>query len=357
MIDTERNIEAYLHMTELVRSGRALAFLGAGVSCPLEYPDWARLIQCLAAEVRATCGEDIESNGQTLTVDQVVREYGSNPLVQAQILKENLQDRYFAVMRELFGPKKIRSVSITNLVRLPFKHLLTSNYDPALELHHSPPEPVAICLHHHLAREFIYQFGDDGYARRIVHVHGRYDEPENIILTEEDYGRYVGSAVLDEFWRVVPAAARLVFFGFGFGDLDLLHSFRRRRMLLGNGHNHGDTRHFAVLPLEDPKRDGVRTVEMRMRYGVEPIFFQHRKNGSFAEYDELISRLQQEIGAIGTPLPEEVAAAPPEAAAPIGPMQPVAQDYVPPDALAEDVGRLRRLTRENIERRPPGEFE
>src|SRR5205807_1939378 len=121
-----------------------------------------------------------------------------------------------------------------------FKHLLTSNYDPALERHHKPPDrPISICLDHVSAPQFITEFGDDGYARRIVHVHGRHDEPRNIILTEEDYGSYVRSAVLEEFWRVIPVAGRLVFFGFSFRDIDLLYSFRRVRMALqGNNQGH-----------------------------------------------------------------------------------------------------------------------
>jgi hypothetical protein len=89
--------------------------------------------------------------------------------------------------------------------------------------------------------------------------------------------------VLDEFWRVVPVARRLIFFGFGFKDIDLLYSFRRRQRALEN--IQGNPRQFAVMPLHDPAQENVITIRMRMEYGIEPIFFFHRPHGSFVESD------------------------------------------------------------------------
>jgi hypothetical protein len=148
-------------------------------------------------------------------------------------------------------------------VSLPFKHLLTSNYDPSLEQHHYPPnEPISISPHYPSAPQFIVEFADDNYTRRIVHVHGRYDEAQYLILTEEDYRTYIRSVVLDDFWRVVPATGRFVFFGFGFEDFDLLYAFRRRMALQGN--NPGP-RHFAIMPLDNPTRENTVTVSNQRR--------------------------------------------------------------------------------------------
>jgi hypothetical protein len=49
-----------------VRSKRALAFVGTGVTCPLGYPSWGNLITDLAAAVRAAHGEQLQSNGQEM---------------------------------------------------------------------------------------------------------------------------------------------------------------------------------------------------------------------------------------------------------------------------------------------------
>jgi hypothetical protein len=69
-----------------VRAKRALAFVGTGVTSLLGYPSWGTLITDLA--VRAAHDEQLQSNGQEITVDQVLREFELKPLVQAQILKE-----------------------------------------------------------------------------------------------------------------------------------------------------------------------------------------------------------------------------------------------------------------------------
>jgi hypothetical protein len=356
IIDTARNRAAYQRLVDLVRSKRALAFVGTGVTCPLSYPSWRTLITDLAAAVRTVHGEQLQSNGQEITVDQVLREFEDKPLVQAQILKENLGDGYFPMMARLFGPKDRRIGPIADLVSLPFKHLLTSNYDPSLEQHHYPPnEPVSISLHDPSAPQFIVEFADDNYTRRIVHVHGRYDEPQYIILTEEDYRTYVRSAVLDDFWHVVPAAGRFVFFGFGFRDFDLLYTFRRRMALQGN--NPG-LRHFAIMPLDNPARENTVTLSMRMEYGIEPVFFPH-PGASFAEYDDLVSTLRADVsGRVPEQVADAVAAAtvahlqipePGETAAPAH--EPMA------DEVQQGIERLKEMTRENIARRQTGDLE
>jgi SIR2-like domain len=356
IIDTARNRAAYLGLVELVRSRRALAFVGAGVTCPLGYPTWGTLIADLAAAVRAAHGEQVQSNGQDITVEQVLREFKHKPLVQAQILKESLGDRYFPMMARLFGPKDRRIGPIADLVSLPFKHLLTSNYDPTLEQHHYPPnEPVSISLHHPSAPQFIVEFADDNYTRRIVHVHGRYDEAQYIILTEEDYRTYIRSVVLDDFWRVVPATGRFVFFGFGFEDFDLLYTFRRRMALQGN--NPG-LRHFAIMPLDNLARENALTVSMRMEYGVEPVFFPH-PGTSFAEYDDLLSTLKADVsGRVPEQVADAVAAAtvvhlqipePGQAAA-------LAEEPMV-DKVQQGIERLKEMTRQNIARRQTGDLE
>jgi hypothetical protein len=357
IIDTARNRAAYLGLVELVRSTRALAFVGAGVTCPLGYPTWGDLIAHLAAAVRAAHGEQVQSNGQEITVEQVVREFKRKPLVQAQILKENLGEGYFPMMAGLFGPQDRRIGPITNLVSLPFKHLLTSNYDPSLEQHHYPPnEPVSISLHHSAAPQFIIEFADDNYTRRIVHVHGRYDEARYIILTEEDYRTYIQSVVLDDFWRVVPAVGRFVFFGFGFEDFDLLYTFRRRMALQGN--NPGNLRHFAIMPLDDPARESTVTVSMRMEYGIEPVFFPHTGT-SFAEYDDLLSTLKADVsGRVPDQVADAVAAATVVHEQPLEPGDAVTLTQEPlVDDVQQGIERLNEMTRENITRRQTGDLE
>jgi hypothetical protein len=356
--DTARNRTAYLNLVELVRSQRALAFVGAGVTLPLGYPDWDGLIERLAAEVKTVVGEEIQSNGLRLTVSQVLREFRKERLLQAQILKQSLAEKYFSVMSELFGPKERRIAPITDLVTLPFKHLLTSNYDPALEQHHAPAnEPEPICLHHKSAGQFITRFTQDGYTRRVVHVHGRYDEPQHIILTEEDYGAYVLSPVVDQFWRSVPVNASLVFVGFSLGDNDLLYGFRRLQMILQETNDMKDPRHFVILPLDDEEKENSVAVPLRMRYGIEPVFYLHRGN-DFSEYDELLRTLNADvIGRVPEQLAEPLPVPGPQEYEPDRVEAAGQPQEVTVNAVLEGVHHLKEITRANIARRRTGDLE
>jgi len=348
VINSPRNLAAYRKLVDVVCSRRALAFVGAGVTRPLGYPSWAGLIQRLAEEARLLHGEQIPFNGQTVPLAEVLR--NRDHLVQAQVLKDALGDAYFPVMTNLFGPRMERSASITNLIRMPFRHLLTSNYDSALEDHHGPEaRPDVICLHQPALGYFTTSFHDDNYDRRIVHVHGRYDEPQRIVLTERDYVEYRSpSSTL--FWSNISTTGHLVFFGFSFDDVDLLHGLRDARNIL-----QADVRHYVVTELDDSSREEECAMTMQVKYGIEPVFFL-RVGNDFRGYNTLIGRLRTDVCVRDTVYPtlagtggehihmQEIAPA-------------LALEETEPAAVLEGVERLRVITRENIRRRRTGDLE
>lgn len=352
IVDTDTNRAAYVRLIELVRSGEAIAFAGAGVAAPLGYPDWPGVVARLAAVLTGRGIQEIQINGQTIAIDRVLA-MKALPLVQVQILKSSLGDDYFRALSDLFGPKEKTIASISDLVELPFRHFLTSNYDPCLEKHHNPSNPPeSICLRQDAAANFIQTFADARCPRHVVHVHGRYDDPSRIVLTEEDYGVYERDATVRLFWSQVTL--KVVFFGCSLEDADLLSGFRNVRRTLNN--HQAEPRHFAIMPLADADQEQGIRIQLEMRYGIQPVFFP-KPGQSFSEYDDLLSRLKAEVLSA---VPEQARAAPIEAEILFQPMEPVAaqpDQAVPDVALSEGIEHLKQMTRATIERRHTGDPE
>lgn len=354
ILDSRDNVAAQSRLADQLRSGTLLGFVGAGVTRALGYPSWTELVRRLASEVELSRGEEVQSNGLAIRVKDVLKI--SDPLVQAQIFKENLGARYFDIMREVFSPRGSQAKSVADLVSLPFRHLLTSNYDIGLEQHHLVGTvPVSICLYNAAIPEFISHYLDSKYSRRIVHVHGRYDEPDKLILTQQDYDAYETVPIFAWFWNVMTSAATLAFFGFSFTDLELLYGFTAATRVLKPAGGIHEVRHFAVLGLANESLEAGTRITFRMKYGIEPVCYLQPGN-DFSGYDELLASLRIRVGAV-----------PPALGAATTPEFPIAVAASPSvlEAAGDDasarigasVEQLRKLTRENIARRETGDLE
>lgn len=321
---------------EAIRGKMSFAFAGAGVSRPLGYPTWPRLLDRLAAETRAACGEDIsDEQGRPLTVSQV--EGLDDLLVRAEIFKCNLKDRYGDLIREIFARKNRVTGDIKELARLPFQHILTSNYDDSLEMAHEELElqHESICLVDDATREFVNRLFDRQYPKRIVHVHGRFDNPASIVLTEKEYAAVYGSEVVEKFWGVVPIYRTCVFLGFSFTDEEITEEFNLKNF--NRAHRDGSqTPHFALLALADADSEKETVLRSRyaMKYGVDAVFFDP-VDSMFTGHSNVIGRIVRDIS-------------PPIMGGTVG-----RQD---PTSVADDVAHLEALTATNMKRGATGEL-
>lgn len=336
LIDGPDNLEAYWRMIEAIRSEESFGFAGAGVSRPLGYPTWSQLLDQLAQETRTTCGEAIVDNqDKPITVKEV--EGVANLLVRAEIFKWNLKDRYASLLAAAFAPKKAVTADIKQVARLPFQHLLTCNYDTALETAHQDLqlEAESICLCDGTAREFVNKLFRPEYKKRIVHVHGRFDKPESIVLTESEYAALYGDSRVVKFWGTVPMYKSCIFFGFSFTDEDITEKFN-----LGNFNraqrDGSETPHFALLALADKDRDKERVLRTtyKIQYGIDPVFFDS-VDLTFSGYSELIERISRDV----PPRTRQAS---------------VRQPDLP--TLANDVAQLEALTIMNVKKGATGEF-
>lgn len=356
LIDTEPNANAYRRMVDAIRSGRPFGFGGAGLTVALGYPSWVHLIDLLAGEVRRVCGDNlVDLNGRPLRLDDVLDV--RSLLIRAEILKHNLGVQYFEFMRETFGPVDRNADSIDDLVALPFKHLLTSNYDPALEraIVNGGGTAHSICLVPPEITDFINHRGEVNYARRVVHVHGRYDRPNTLVLTEADYARCYNAIEILTFWNLIAVDESCVFFGFSFADDDLTNGFNLMNFQRLNRQFPG-VRHYALVAIEDPAKEVGERMVYNIRYGVEPVFFT-KQDAQFSGYAAVLRQIRCDVlpRAIAPVIDAEVIA---PRLAPEG----VVAVQAPANAnrglaVQRDLVALERITERNIRLKVDGDIE
>ena len=224
-------------LIELVASGEAILIVGAGSSKGVEYPDWPELLKRLEQLAK--------KYGDGFKQDEGKRE--NHPLEYAEDIKSHIcketgnLDRYYALLQELFGPKNPPFKDFhRKLALLPFRGILTTNYDTVLEAALGNIEPVSaydnslVIDQSSVARvhEFLMAMNNDKrMTRRIAHLHGRFDISDRLILSIEDYRRayrlnltdgknsedYESELRFKLLWAVL-ATRRVVFVGFSMND-------------------------------------------------------------------------------------------------------------------------------------------
>lgn len=345
LIDSKENRSAFDKLVKEVRTGQALAFTGAGTSAAVGYPTWAQLIEKLARRARDTVGDNVRWGDTDIPVEVAT---GLDFLVSAQIFAEVLGQEYYSILSHEFGPKDISHPDIQTLADLPFRHFLTSNYDPTLEATLSVPGTPCpyLCLHdNQAASAFLCNLADKQQQRHVIYVHGRYDGPQGIVLTEEQYGsHYTNSAVVKGFWTIVTVRESCVFFGFSFRDLDLLTGFRtaKREFAL-------HSRHFGVLPLADGVPEAGERVRLEVTYGIQPVFFSpvDEKYSGYGQLLQMIKELTQTSPGSSLVPPDRVAPRLSSGSTPSAEGR--------SDKKSADVQSLLKLTQNNLRKHRTGE--
>lgn len=285
LVENSTNQTAYNELVKTLRGGGAIALIGAGSSARVGYPVWSKLLNLMADEIL---------RHRPHVQDELTQLAGAeDQLWRAEEYRRLLgPDNYAPLIRQLFGPKDVAVDRLHELlVRLPFRHVLTTNYDPVLEDAHTqvlrlPPRRVE-WRDQADVQEFIQKLGDPaGRDRRYVYLHGRYNDPESLILTESDYTSHyhMRADTLPKLWSLM-ATQRVVSIGFSLSDLDIMALFRLVKGQLG----HGAPRHFAVLALDSRKDASVERRRLAGKYGIEPVFYPWSEN--HAALVELVEKL------------------------------------------------------------------
>ncbi|MGB8352249.1 MAG: SIR2 family protein [Chthoniobacteraceae bacterium] len=295
-------------LLSLISSGEAIAFIGAGLSSSLGYPSWPDLIATLHTQVNKISA--FESS------DQISQDI----LVYAQLIKEYFGtsvggiDQYESIIGREFAPKTGKNCTSThqNLVKLPFRAFVTTNYDVCIEQAlqeyavqeqgKARPDPGVVIkaskADRHLVSRFLRSISEknENHECYVAHLHGCWNDTQNIILTSTDYAEAYDGISTNEnkqtsitlhrqlAWSLF-ATRRMVFIGCSMDDpyiKRLLDTVARELW------EFNQPIHFAILPLDKKRLESSENEEAAfLRYGLQVVYFDNLI-GNFTGLDQLL---------------------------------------------------------------------
>lgn len=273
--------------------GEAVAFVGAGASAPT-YPVWRPFL----AGLISFC----ERRGLGQPAAARLRDQLHRALFVASEAVEANADAAFAYIEKTFAPPRrgaAHTPTHAALMRLPFRGYVTTNYDVGLERARSAlfPDHEATTVDHSVndpAAEDAWRGAHgDAFApggRRVLHLHGRYDEGDRLILSLEQYRTaYAGACrrIMQSLWE----RRGLVLIGYGFADPWI--EFVTQSTMLGLSDT---SRHFAIIGVEEGQHEDARFFEKS--YGVRPVFYPVGPRGDHSALVEVLAALEVEEGSV-----------------------------------------------------------
>lgn len=315
----------------LISSGDAILMAGAGCSASL-YPSWGAFVDSL----------DVAAKVQNPNFNSDKNEF----LPFADAVKECLGDeRYYTFIYNTFKPDNDSATHEKyheTLCRLPFKAITTTNYDTVLEnaLNNIKRNVDYSLQFEGSVKVKLYEFLqslnlNSKLTKRVLHLHGKYDVRESIVLGGKEYESKYGFAlasnedeIFDQLqggdiskeqfqqlllqygyeWPIkrkilwsILATRRVVFIGFSLDDPYF------RRML---DHVKEDLStywaetHFLVLRVTKTSKDrSLAFAELiKNEYGIVTVFYEDEEK-SYKGFENFIYELGAEI------LPQETAKA------------------------------------------------
>lgn len=242
-----------------IARGDTAFFIGAGLSTGAGLPTWAQLVDELRAGLNPTSTE-------------------SNPQLVAQFYRNQHGDfALFTLLRKALWNNRIAPSPAHRLVcSFPIRVFFTTNYDNLLETTlRSSGKPV-----HVISNDHEVGLWNESEEFQVVKVHGDLDNSSSIVLTEEDYVRFlfenkaIQRKLLDTFsFRTV------VFIGYSLSDPNItqiynnilyeLGAIKRPAFILtfeNDTHKIREWERRKIFPLTIPCPSGMSRHDALVRY-------------------------------------------------------------------------------------------
>ena len=245
-------------LVEALNNGRAIAIVGSGLSSQVGGPKWDDLLYGMlaeACETRPDEAERIKAAFQEIKENRLLSAAGllkvvlgagfSKAVVRQIEFKRELRPRtdiketkdiLDALFETCGRPEKrnlVPSINHRMLMQLPFRAIITTNYDRLLE-QASPAEKISSVF----TRS--YRYLPERVVERkwfLLKVHGCIDTPEDIILSRDDYQKVLFGEPLREVLELLFKTNEKFWIGYGHNDptLDFLVDECREKLHLNGG--------------------------------------------------------------------------------------------------------------------------
>jgi len=261
-------------LVELIELGECAAFVGAGISVPIGYPNLQELLEDMANEA------DIDELKYKQIGDDWMEDFQR---IRDKLKPEDYRDCLARNFDHTTRSQQYGSVHM-GLLNIPFCAFVTTNYDPCLEF--AAPFAADSSRRYSFAYPRLRSVALTG--GHIFHLHGYIDpkDPDSvdtIILTNEDYEEaYEKSEIASGFLRTLFSELDVAFIGFGWKDLVLLGTLDKAKRLRAISEDFAIARNaplgrernnFAIIDRDTFEKD-KRENDYLGKFGVRPIIYQ-----------------------------------------------------------------------------------
>lgn len=247
-------------LVESIVNGHGVVFVGSGISQGAGFPGWRNLLFQML--------EWATSHGVALSDYEELEKYiKENELIPvADELKEQFgNERFQKFITETFRKTKCSPTNTHELIfDVPFKAILTSNYDNLLETaftlkYKYTPHCFTYKEYAELA-EVLH--GDEFY---ILKVHGTVDRIETIVLGKNDFREIIATPSYRESLKTIFNSNTVLFLGYGLNDPDLFLFLDELRVAF---RDYGNI-HYALM--DETKINPIKSRQMFKHYGIKII--------------------------------------------------------------------------------------
>lgn len=213
-----------------IKQGAAATFIGAGFSVGAGFVDWRSLLEEIAEDL----GLNINEESDLIA------------LAQYEYNRKKTRDRLNKKIIEEFSGLGKMSEAHRWLARLAISTVWTTNYDKLLETAYGDANKqidvkfrVAHLAHHQPYSDVT-----------IYKMHGDVSDPDDAVLTKDDYERYdIDKRLFTEKLRSDLSSKQFLFLGFSFTDPNIEYALSRLRALL----KEKTKEHYCIMRRPQPK--------------------------------------------------------------------------------------------------------